>query len=593
MKKRIISILLILTIFLGLFPVSVLAASHPFIDVAESDWFADSVEYVYTNQLMNGTSADRFSPEDTMTRAMLVTVLYRMDGSQAVSGTLPFGDTPEGTWYYDAVRWAYERRITTGVSETEFGPNAPITREMLVTFLYRYANEIGMDTQAKSNLFQFWDFFFISEYAQYPFKWAVQNGVINGISDTQLAPTGTATRAQCAAMLQRFRGINSGNSRYDESLAPPEVKAVVANDRIEIKCNNIYELNSIYGYQGMIAKDPGFSISPANRKIDLIKYSNQDYTGISASSTSGTYYYKIRSYKMDGGIFVYGPWTEVRVVTCADFKHRLNTQAQYSYELYFLDNCGLDAYTGCPRALYIKTDNPDPSTIRLAANGKVVQAITTLSGREFDDVEYLDIYDRNEQLQKVHGGYITQLAFDKNDTGTQTVELQEATSAGYTVAKAFQINVYDYVTTAINWIDSMIASQTNDSMNPQEKMSTVASYVRWDMGFRYLTMSNDEIVSLAAQPNGPFFITHRWDSATSPDVLTAIAQRIGGFEDIHNCYGDYPRNDPRWQTYHHQIYVVYNGTQYYYTVCPLSSTGNVGPVQYIDFNNTAQMQHLA
>lgn len=142
-------------------------------------------------------------------------------------------------------------------------------------------------------------------------------------------------------------------------------------------------------------------------------------------------------------------------------------------------------------------------------------------------------------------GYIAVLCID--DPGQTTLEVWEGGANGYVGGKSIGANVLDYDAYRNSWIDNVIASQTN----------------------------------------GPWFLSKRWDSCTSPAMLAVIAERIGGFEEIHNCFGDDPRGTYEWAIYHHQTYVIYQGEKHYFSVCPLSSSGEV-EYQTIDFSNTAQ-----
>lgn len=182
--------------------------SNPYWDVSTGDWFFDNVRYVSYNEYMNGTSATRFDPNASMTRAMLVTVLYRMVGEPAVTGlNTPFTDVTNGTWYTNAVTWAYVNGVVNGISETEFAPDQTITREQMVTIFFRYANYAGYDVSARKGLSDFADAGTVSPYAQEAFSWAVSVGIINGFEDggvRTLQPQGTATRAQAAKIIQTF-----------------------------------------------------------------------------------------------------------------------------------------------------------------------------------------------------------------------------------------------------------------------------------------------------------------------------------------------------------------------------------------------------
>ena len=171
----------------------------PFTDVKSGDWFYDAVKYAYENGLMNGTSATTFAPNGTMNRAMIVTVLYRLEKSPAVTSASKFTDVPAGQWYSDAVAWAAANNIVNGYDETTFGPMNAVTREQMATILYRYEQYKGMDTVTlEENLNRFPDKDKISAYALPALQWAVGQKIINGNADGTLNPTGTATRAQVA-----------------------------------------------------------------------------------------------------------------------------------------------------------------------------------------------------------------------------------------------------------------------------------------------------------------------------------------------------------------------------------------------------------
>jgi hypothetical protein len=139
-----------------------------------------------------------------MTRAMLITVLWRMAGQPNAGTNSGFQDVSASSYYAQAVTWAASKGIAQGFTATSFGPNQVLTREQLVTFLYRYAQTMGYSTSAYNNLTKFQDVSTTTSYAIPPFRWAVGAGIIEGITDTQLGPRQTATRAQGATMLYRF-----------------------------------------------------------------------------------------------------------------------------------------------------------------------------------------------------------------------------------------------------------------------------------------------------------------------------------------------------------------------------------------------------
>ncbi|MCD8331540.1 MAG: S-layer homology domain-containing protein [Oscillospiraceae bacterium] len=186
----------------------------PFADVSESAWYYDAVLDAYQQQLMIGTGASTFSPDEGTTRAMVVTTLYRLAGEPDVTGMeMPFQDAEEG-WYYDALLWAYDVGVAEGRSEEVFDPNTPITREETVTFFGRYAQYIlGEDvdaTAAEADLSAYQDASQVSDYAVTCMNWAVATGLIIGTSSTTLSPTDTCNRAELATMLSRFYPRQAG-----------------------------------------------------------------------------------------------------------------------------------------------------------------------------------------------------------------------------------------------------------------------------------------------------------------------------------------------------------------------------------------------
>ena len=171
----------------------------PFTDVKSGNWFYDAVKYAYAQGLMTGTSATTFAPNGTMNRAMIVTVLYRLEKSPAVTGASKFTDVPAGQWYSDAVAWAAANKIVNGYDETTFGPMNAVTREQMAAILFRYEQYKGLENVTlEENLNRFPDQNKISAYAIPALQWAVGQKIINGNANGTLDPTGTATRAQVA-----------------------------------------------------------------------------------------------------------------------------------------------------------------------------------------------------------------------------------------------------------------------------------------------------------------------------------------------------------------------------------------------------------
>lgn len=174
-----------------------------FADVPASAWYYNAVEYVYENGLMSGVSGGRFAPDDTLTRAMLVQTLYAMEGRPATASA-GFADVASGDWYASAVNWAAANGVVSGVSETGFGPNNALTREQLALILYRFAQYKGYDVTGTSDLAAYADGSSVSGWAAEAMGWAVDAGLISGVGGNQIAPTGTASRAQVAQILMNF-----------------------------------------------------------------------------------------------------------------------------------------------------------------------------------------------------------------------------------------------------------------------------------------------------------------------------------------------------------------------------------------------------
>lgn len=181
----------------------------PFTDVAETDWFYDSVRFVYENGLFQGMTGTLFMPQESMNRAMLATVLYRLAGGPEAVPSHAFQDVPAEAYYAEAVSWAYQNGIVEGMAEGIYAPDQKVTREQMAVMLYRYAKQYaGMATEARGDLSAFPDQGKIAPWAREAMAWAVGEGIMEG-ANGQLLPGGSAKRAEVAAMLQRFSALVS------------------------------------------------------------------------------------------------------------------------------------------------------------------------------------------------------------------------------------------------------------------------------------------------------------------------------------------------------------------------------------------------
>ncbi|MGM9551903.1 MAG: S-layer homology domain-containing protein [Clostridia bacterium] len=186
---------------------------NPFSDVKESDWFYNSISYVCKNNLFAGVSNTQFAPDHPMTRAMLVTVLYRAEGEPDMKNGIwgyPFRDVDAESWYGKAVYWARKNGIVNGVTEEDFDPDSDITREQIAVIMYRYAKYKGYDVSVgeSTNILSYADFDEISEYAISAMQYTVGSGLMNGKTESTINPLDNATRAEVATILQRFLELN-------------------------------------------------------------------------------------------------------------------------------------------------------------------------------------------------------------------------------------------------------------------------------------------------------------------------------------------------------------------------------------------------
>lgn len=184
---------------------------NPFTDVTEDNWYYEAVKFANENKLFNGISSTEFGANISMTRGMLVTVLYRLEEEPATNKSIPFADVDMSMYYANAVIWAKQNNIVNGINENNFAPDAQVTREQLTTILYRYAKATGkgVSVNESQNIVSYDDANQVSEYAMTALEWAVENGIVTGRTKSTLDPLGTTTRAEVATMLMRYIIKNS------------------------------------------------------------------------------------------------------------------------------------------------------------------------------------------------------------------------------------------------------------------------------------------------------------------------------------------------------------------------------------------------
>ncbi|MBR5430623.1 MAG: S-layer homology domain-containing protein, partial [Firmicutes bacterium] len=215
----------LLLLLIALIPGAALGAGVAYDDVQPGDWYYDAVQYVSDNGLMQGVGNNTFAPGDDVTRGMIVTIIYRLDGSPAVSGDCPFSDVAAGSWYEKAVTWAAANGIVNGYSAASFGPDDSITREQMALIFYNYAKYKGYDVTTTADISSFIDSNNVHDWARDAMSWCTAVGLINGMGGNALAPEGSSTRAQAAAVLMRFEQNVAGKTEPEPKPEPKPTPA--------------------------------------------------------------------------------------------------------------------------------------------------------------------------------------------------------------------------------------------------------------------------------------------------------------------------------------------------------------------------------
>ena len=212
--------------------------TNPFTDVPEGKWFTKGVLYCYEKGYVTGTSSDKFSPNMGLSRAMIVTILAKVDGAKTddYADAETFNDVAKGKWFHNAIEWAAANEIASGVGNGKFNPNGLLTRQDLSLMIYKYAKNIGVDVSGQKDLSSFADFSKISSYAKVSMQWACYAGLISGTSATTVSPKGTATRSQAALIIMNFDNLierytitfdlNGGEGDIEESVSVMQSKSV-------------------------------------------------------------------------------------------------------------------------------------------------------------------------------------------------------------------------------------------------------------------------------------------------------------------------------------------------------------------------------
>ena len=222
MKKKLLSLLLALVMLLGLAPAAGLRAMADetgFKDVPDNAWYADAVKWAESNGIMYGVGGGRFDPQGRATRAMIVTILWRIEGEPEVNEAAGFTDVADSAWYAPAVRWAAANKIVSGLTENTFGPSVNVSREQLATILHRYMKAKGRDVSVgeDTNILSYDDAFDVSDWAMSAMCWACGAGLIHGKGEAYLAPQDEATRAEIASIFMRWISPNGAQPSLEDS----------------------------------------------------------------------------------------------------------------------------------------------------------------------------------------------------------------------------------------------------------------------------------------------------------------------------------------------------------------------------------------
>ena len=239
MRKLLSIIMVFCLIMFSILPVCAEDWNNPFTDVSRGEWYYEAVQFANINKLFVGVSANRFAPEETMTRAMFVRALKNLNdrlgfqiptetgskdddnyGKDIFDDSTPFADVPLNEWYSDAVKWAYDRGIVAGYTGTEFGKNGNVSREEMCAFFYRFATKAGVELESIREL-NFNDMNRVSSWAKTPVQTMANAGVVGGVGGNRFAPTDTAARAEVAQMMKTFcmalqrAGVDTGDIQFD------------------------------------------------------------------------------------------------------------------------------------------------------------------------------------------------------------------------------------------------------------------------------------------------------------------------------------------------------------------------------------------
>lgn len=474
----------------------------------------------------------------------------------APASAFAFTDVTSSTPHAEDITWLGNSGISTGYPDGSYGCMRPVYRQDMAAFLRRLAIKMG-DTNAQSwkpgqsDWNSFTDVNSSTDHAE-DILWLAKTGISTGYKDNSFRPMTPVYRQDMAAFMRRLAKYLGDNKtcNYNDYAQNPGYFSDVGTHTDH--CGDIWWLRDF---------------------------------GIATGYPNGTYRGMTFVYRQDMAAFIKRFYDKIEPATSTDSSGKDETPDEtptVSADLYVLGSGdGIPVYTDCIAIIFAKTSNASGYPDYQVLNASGQREPTNIVGMNYADVE--DSNGSTGGWRKVDGGYICYTEFSTAGVKTFNFRID-----GKVVA-SLKINVVDGEQAAGAWMDKVLASVTTSNMDPFEKMSAVQSYLL--KKFRYSLWMNDKYVNLA-QYQVPYWISYRWNSYISPEVLCEFAKKIGGFDDIHNCYYDYEYGSSEWQDTHFLCKVTCNGETRAYWACPDSSTGEISGYSKIDFNNLNQVLHF-
>ncbi len=470
--------------------------------------------------------------------------------ARAATAPTSFKDVASGVWYTDWIGYAAKNGLMTGMKDAKnnytgyFEPEGELTRAQVATVLWRLS---GSPSAASAGFADVAGGAWYASAVNYCASVGVVTGYPSGPDAGRFLPDKKITREELATMVWRYakyRGVDVSNP---DPAAYKRTKDYASVDSYAVDA--LTWTSAVGVMSGVDYGSKGFYLEPF---------------GTATRGQAAKVFSVLHRDILTGKVTTPHP-------------------GQHTAQLYVLGSSDdVPVYSGYTTIVFAKTSD----TLSwvgfdvLDASGKQ-ESVTTIS------TSYADVATTSNSVtngwRKVEGGYLCYLSFDS--AGTKTFRLKEDGN----VLATLKINVTDGTKAEDAWMDAVLASVTTSAMDPFQKMQAVQDYLL--KNFRYSVVMGGTYVTLA-QYGVPYWVSYRWNSYTSPAALCRFAEKIGGFSDIHNCYGDYAVGTTNWQMYHHYCKVVRNGETRYYSACPDSSTGEISSYSKIDFTNLNSVLHF-